>query len=132
MTVPLLVLLSVIEMACWLAAGLWSGLPWVAEVAIVMTTAQGVGAGLLWRRFWHMGAMKAIFGAGGRFLGFELAVVFAAAEAHAVGVGFGAGAPAVGAMMLALPVVLAAFALRGALRMERREKAEVERERRDD
>lgn len=132
MTLPLLVLLSVIEWVLWLAAGLWRGVPWVAEVAIVMTTVQGVGAGLLWRRFWHGKPSRAIFGAGGRYVGFLLAVVFGAAEAHAVGTGFGTGEPLLGALMLAPPVALAAFALRGALRMEKRNRLEVEGERQGD
>lgn len=132
MTLPLLVLLSVIEWVLWLAAGLWRGVPWVTEVAIVMTTAQGIGAGLLWRRFWHGRPSRAIFGAGGRFVGFLAAVVFGAAEAHAVGTGFGTGEPVLGALMLAPPVALAAFALRGAMRMEKRNRLEVEGERQGD
>jgi hypothetical protein len=128
-TLPLLVLLSAIQVTLWLAAGLWSGIPWVTEVALAMTTVQGVAAGLVLPRFWHEKPSRAIFGAGGRFVGFELAVVFSAAEAHAVGTGFGTGAPFLGALMLAPPVVLAAFALRGAVRKERDERTEIEGER---
>lgn len=129
MTLPLLVLLSLIELGLWFASGLWSGIPWVAEVAIVMTTVQGVGTGLLWPRFWHGKPTRAIFGAGGRFVGFELAVVFGAAEAQAVGTGFGTGEPLLGALLLAPPLVIAALALRGAVRAEKRNLSEVEGER---
>ncbi|HKK08509.1 MAG TPA: hypothetical protein VKA44_06470 [Gemmatimonadota bacterium] len=129
MPLPLLVLISVIEVAICLAAGWLTTMPWLTELALAGAAAQGMAAGLVLRRFWHAGPTKAIFGAGGRFLAFEAMVVFCAAEAHAVGTSFGTGGPPLSALLLAPPIVLAIMALRSAGHATRTDEREAEGER---
>lgn len=120
MPLPLLGLISLIEVVICLVAGLKTEIPWVTEMAIAGAVAQGMAAGLVLRRFWHEGGSRAIFGPGGRFVFFEAMVVFAAAEAHAVGTSFDTGGPLLSALLLAPPVVLAVFGLRSAVLAELR------------
>lgn len=106
-------------MAAALAAGLRPENAWLVPVLLLVAMAQGVVAGTGVRRFWREGWSKEIFGAGGRYLGFLAAVAFAAVEAYAVGAGLEAGAPGLAATLLGPPVILAAVALRSAVKHRR-------------
>lgn len=119
-----LVAASAVVVALALAAGLRPAQHWLAELLVVAAMGQGMLAGVAWPRFWRGPAREELFGAGGRFAGFLAAVAFSAVEAYAVGASLGreeAPGPAV-AVMLAPPLLLAAFALRSAVR-HRRERA---------
>lgn len=120
-----LVAASALLVALALAAGLRPGQHWLAELLVVAAMGQGVLAGLTWRRFWRGPAREAFFGAGGRYVGFLAAVAFSAVEAYAVGAGMGreeAPGPVV-AIMLAPPLIVAAVALRSAVRHRREREA---------
>lgn len=93
-------------------------------VLVLVAMVQGIVAGTGVRAFWRLGWSEEIFGPGGRYLGFLAAVAFAAVEAYAVGAGMGAGAPGLAAALLAPPVILAAVALRSAVRHRRAREAE--------
>lgn len=113
-----LVAASAVVVALSLAAGLQPGRHWLTELLVVAAICQGALAGAAWPRFWRGGAREEIFGAGGRYAGFLAAVAFSAAEAHAVGASLGpedAPGPAV-AILLVPPLVVAAVALRSAVR----------------
>lgn len=103
-------------MAVALAAGLRPENGWLVPLLILLAMAQGAVAGSGVRTFWQGGWSEEIFGAGGRYLGFLAAVAFAAVEAYAVGAGLGAGAPGLAALLLGPPVILAAVALRSAVK----------------
>lgn len=116
-----LVFASALLVALALAAGLWPGQYWLVGLLVVAAMAQGLAAGVAWRGFWRGPAREAVFGAGGRYAGFLAAVAFSAVEAYAVGAGLGredAPGPVV-AIMLAPPLVVAAVALRSAVRHRR-------------
>lgn len=121
-----LVPLSALLVATAFAAGLRPGEGWLVPVLVLVTMAQGVVAGTGVRTFWREAWSEEVFGAGGRYLGFLAAVAFAAVEAYAVGSGLGAGAPGPAALLLAPPVVLAAVALRSAVKHQRERLAEEE------
>lgn len=116
-----LVVASALLVALALAAGLRPDQYWLAGLLIVTAMAQGLLAGVAWKGFWRGPAREAVFGAGGRYAGFLAAVAFSAVEAYAVGAGIGredAPGPLV-AVMLAPPLVVAAAALRSAVRHRR-------------
>lgn len=116
-----LVLASALVVALALAAGLRPDQYWLVGLLVVAAMAQGLLAGAAWRGFWRGPAREALFGAGGRYAGFLAAVAFSAVEAYAVGAGLGredAPGPVV-AIMLAPPLVVAAVALRSAVRHRR-------------
>jgi hypothetical protein len=116
-----LVLASALVVALALAAGLRPDQYWLVGLLVVAAMSQGLLAGVAWRGFWRGPAREALFGAGGRYAGFLLAVAFSAVEAYAVGAGIGredAPGPVV-AIMLAPPLVVAAVALRSAVRHRR-------------
>lgn len=109
---------SAFLVALALAAGLRPDQHWLTGLLVTAAMGQGVLAGAAWRRFWNGPPRRAIFGAGGRYAGFLAAVAFSAVEAYAVGAGIGredAPGPAV-AIMLAPPLLVAALALRSAVR----------------
>lgn len=116
-----LVFASALLVALALAAGLWPGQYWLAGLLVVAAMTQGLLAGVAWRGFWLGPAREALFGAGGRYAGFLVAVAFSAVEAYAVGAGLGredAPGPVV-VIMLAPPLLVAAAALRSAVRHRR-------------
>lgn len=109
---------SALVVSLALAAGLRPDQYWLTGLLVAAAMAQGLLAGATWRRFWRGPAREAIFGAGGRYVGFLAAVAFSAVEAYAVGAGIGresAPGPVI-SIMLAPPLLLAAFALRSAVR----------------
>lgn len=109
---------SALLVALALAAGLRPRQHWLAELMVAAAMGQGVLAGLCWRRFWRGPLGEELFGAGGRYAGFLAAVAFSAVEAYAVGASVGredAPGPMV-AILLAPPLVVAAVALRSAVR----------------
>lgn len=110
-----LVAASAAVVAAALAAGLFPDRAWLVELTIVLAMGQGTLAGLAAPRFWRGGWSEAIFGAGGRFLLFLGAVAFGAVEALAVGRALHGEAPRGALLLLAPPVLVAAFALRGAV-----------------
>lgn len=103
-------------MAAALAAGIWADEFWFTELLVLVAMGQGMVAGATWDDFWREDAATEIFGAGGRYAGFLAAVAFAAVEAYAVGKGMSRGAPALVALLLAPPVVVAGVALNSAVR----------------
>lgn len=113
-----LVAASALLVALALAAGLRPDQHWLAGLLVTAAMVQGLLAGVAWEGFWRGPARRAVFGAGGRYAGFLAAVAFSAVEAYAVGAGLGReGAPGpVVAIMLAPPPVIAAVALRSAVR----------------
>lgn len=116
-----LVLASALVVALALAAGLRPDQYWLAGLLVVAAMAQGLLAGVAWSGFWRGPVREALFGAGGRYAGFLVAVAFSAVEAYAVGAGLGredAPGPVV-AIMLAPPLLVAAVALRSAVRHRR-------------
>lgn len=106
---------SALLVALALAAGLYPDRLWLVELTLAMAVGQGVLAGLSLPRFWEGPFGRAVFGAGGRYLGFLAAVVFSAVEAYAVGHGMSQGAPRSASLMLLPPVLVAALALRSAV-----------------
>lgn len=120
-----LVFASALLVALALAAGLWPGQYWLVGLLVTAAMVQGLLAGVAWDGFWRGPVREELFGAGGRYAGFLAAVAFSAVEAYAVGAGIGReGAPGpVVAIMLAPPLVVAAVALRSAVR-HRRERDE--------
>lgn len=120
-----LVAASALVVALALAAGLRPGQHWLTELLVVAAMGQGVVAGVCWPRFWRGPLREELFGAGGRYAGYLAAVAFSAVEAYAVGASVGredAPGPIV-AIMLAPPLVAAAFALRSAARHRRERSA---------
>lgn len=96
-------------------AGRFRGTFWLGILLISVAVAFGMVAGLALRVFWRGGLEDAVTGAGGRYVVFLGAVLFAAAEAYSFGVALEQGAPAVAAAAyLVPPVAIAGFALRSA------------------
>lgn len=120
MSTGLLVPASAALVAVALAAGLEPGHWWLVALLILVAMAQGTLAGTALRRFWRGTAQEEIFGAGGRYVGFLAAVLFSAVEAYAVGDAIaGKGAPKAAVALLLPPVLLAAAALRSAVKARR-------------
>lgn len=120
MSTGLLVPASAALVAVALAAGLEPGRWWLVALLILVAMAQGTLAGTALRRFWRGTAQEEIFGAGGRYVGFLAAVLFSAVEAYAVGDAIaGKGAPRAAVALLLPPVLLAAAALRSAVKARR-------------
>lgn len=118
----LLVPASAAVVALALAAGLRPDAGWLVWLLILAAMVQGALAGAAFRRFWRGPARDEIFGAGGRYAGFLATVLFSAVEAHAVGFAVAEkGAPQASVALLLPPVVLAAAALRSAVKVRREE-----------
>lgn len=121
-TTGLLVPASAAVVALALAAGLRPDAGWLVWLLILAAMAQGALSGAAFRRFWRGSAREEIFGAGGRYVGFLATVLFSAVEAHAVGFAIAEkGAPQASVALLLPPVVLAAAALRSAVKARREE-----------
>lgn len=122
-SVGLLVPASAAVVALALAAGLEPDRAWLVWLLLLAAMVQGGLAGAALPRFWRGPAREEIFGAGGRYVGFLATVLFSAVEAHAVGTGIAEGGPEGALALLLPPVVLAAAALRSAVRVRREEEA---------
>ncbi len=135
---PVLLFLS----AGLVAIAMWSGRlgsrQWSVALLVFAALTTGVTGGILFAGLWRSGAraddgsdltlLRRLTGPAGALLVFLGCVAFAAVEAHAIGSGLGVGAPGATVALLGPPLVIGAFALRRALRVDVSTKEREERD----